>query len=63
MSNKKYINPTPISLLAKMIKLSNVSILEAYSVSNNLSPKQKESLFKKMLKPNIYYPTVIQKKK
>ena len=62
MSNKAYINPTPISLLAKMVKLSNVSILEEYSVIKKLSSKEKKILFKKMLKPNYYYPTVIQTK-
>ena len=62
MSNKKYINPTAISLLAKMVKLSNISILEEYSVIKMLSAKQKEILFEKMLKPNNYYPIVIQTK-
>ena len=61
MSNK-YTNPTPISLMAKIIKLSNISILEEYVVLKNLSPKQKKKLYEEMLKPNHYYPTVVQKK-
>ena len=62
MSNKNYVNPTPLSLMAKIIKLSNIDIIEQFAHNNNLSPKQKKELYEKLLKPNYYYPTVVQKK-
>lgn len=62
MSNKSYINPTPLSLMAKIVKLSNINIIEQFASDNNLTPKQKKELYEKLLKPNHYYPIVVQKK-
>ena len=61
-TNKKYINPTPISLTGKILKLTNIQIIENYCETNNISPKQKKEIYDRLLKPNNYYPTVIQKK-
>ena len=62
MSQNKYINPSPLSLIAKINKLSNIDIIEEYCVLHNISEKKKVKLNEQMLKINHFYPTVVQKK-
>lgn len=62
MSQNKYINPSPLALLSKINKLSNIDIINDYCLINNLSEKKKLKLKEQMLKINYFYPTVVQKK-
>ena len=64
MSTNKlnYNNPSALSLMAKMIKLSNKDIINDFVEDNNLSDTKTNNIKREYLKINHYYPTVIQNK-
>ena len=61
MSNK-YINPSSLSLIAKMIKKQNSDLLDNYGIKNNLNENDITTLKHQLIKLNHIYPNVIQKK-
>ena len=61
MSNK-YINPSSLSLIAKMIKIQNTELIDNYGIEHNLNGAEITNLKNKLIKLNHIYPNVIQKK-
>ena len=58
---KHYTNPTPLYLIAQIIKKQNISLIENYCKSNNLSNKKQTEMIDNYIKLNHYYPNVVQK--
>jgi len=61
MSNK-YINPSSLSLIAKMIKIQNTELIDNYGIKNNLNDSEIITLKTRLIKLNHIYPNVVQKK-
>ena len=59
---QKYKNPTPLSMISKIIRNQNKDIIKKFVLENNLSEKYISILEKEFLKPNYYFPTIVQKK-
>jgi hypothetical protein len=64
MSNnkQKYINPSILSLVSRIVKKQNIELIDAYGLENNLSPKEIQSLKTNYIKLNHIYPNVVQRK-
>ena len=60
--NVKYTNLTPLTLFSKIIKQQNINYIDNYCSKNNISDKIKLQLIEHFIKPNYYYPSVVQKK-
>jgi hypothetical protein len=60
--SSKYINPSSLSLISKMIKIQNTELIENYGVKHNLNDIEITNLKNKLIKLNHIYPNVIQKK-
>ena len=58
---KNYINPSPLYLIAQMIKKQNEDIIDNYCKKKDMSLKETEELKKQFIKVNHYYPNVVQK--
>jgi len=64
MSNnkQKYINPSILSLVSRIVKKQNIELIESYGLEHNLSPKDIEKLKINYIKLNHIYPNVVQRK-
>jgi len=58
----KYINPSALALIARMVRKQNTQLLEEYGSRNSLSPKEITNLKNGLIKLNHIYPNVVQKK-
>jgi hypothetical protein len=64
MSNnkQKYINPSILSLVSRIVKKQNIELIDKYGTEHNLSPKEIQNLKTNYIKLNHIYPNVIQRK-
>ena len=60
--NVKYTNLTPLTHFSKIIKQQNINYIDNYCSKNNISDEIKLQLIEHLIKPNYYYPSVVQKK-
>ena len=59
--SKTYNNPSPLYLIAQIIKKQNEKLIENYCKDKKMLPKETEQLKKEFIKVNHYYPNVVQK--
>ena len=60
--SSKYINPSSLSLISKMIKIQNTELIDNYGIKNNLNDSEIITLKTRLIKLNHIYPNVVQKK-
>ena len=60
--NINYTNLTPLTLFSQIIKHQNTRYIDDYCNKNNISDEIKLQLIDNFIKPNYYYPSVVQKK-
>ena len=57
--HSSYSNPTPLSIISKIIKKTNIEIINNTCKENGLNNHEKNELVKTFIKPNYYTPYVV----